>query len=508
MRATALRRNRWVIVAALVSLALTVQPFRDSDVWWHLAIGHYIVAHGIPAAEPFSFLHAANPWVGQQWLYDVALARVVDVGGAGLASLLMGVVASGALLVAALSIPSARRPRGLLTAGSLLLGAVASTELVGVRAPVMSLLGAAVTLNLLVRWRHGSMRALLALPPLMALWANVDAGFVVGIGMAAIALLTSSGAGRRARLLLGAATLGGVLATLVNPAGVGLWGSVAATFSDPTLTALLPDLQSPNFHDPWLRLFEVQAILLVIAWVLATRRDAFDLVLAGAVFAASLEAARFVSLFALVAVPQLAAYSASAWSAHRHRLPATRGFPGGTPRSRRAVAVAAAALAAAGAAVAVVPRVTASNAAQFEAAHEPKAAADYAAIHLAGRRLYTVDSWGGYLADRFPGGRVVYLYDQLWVFGDAAVQQYIDIHDLKADWNTVLPGEDVTAAILPAGGQEVSALLTQQWSVDCSDATSASLVMTLDRGASGAAAVGAGPAGGGAGATAAPPPCG
>jgi hypothetical protein len=102
----------------------------------------------------------------------------------------------------------------------------------------------------------------------------------------------------------------------------------------------------------------------------------------------------------------------------------------------------------------------------------------------------------------------VYLYDQLGVFGDAAVQQYIDIHDLTADWSTVLPGEDVTAAILPAGAQEVSALRTEGWSVDCSDATSASLVMTLERGASGAAAVGAGPAGGGAGATAAPPPCG
>ena len=71
-----------------------------------------------------------------------------------------------------------------------------------------------------------------------------------------------------------------------------------------------------------------------------------------------------------------------------------------------------------------------------------------------------------------------------------------------------LNGEDVTAAILPAGGQEVSALLTQQWSVDCSDATSGSLVMTLQQGASAAAAAAAGPGGSGSGATAAPPPCG
>ena len=71
MSVAVVRRNAWVIGAAVLSLVLTVQPFRDSDVWWHLAIGHYILAHGIPAVEPFSFLHAANPWVGQQWLYEV-----------------------------------------------------------------------------------------------------------------------------------------------------------------------------------------------------------------------------------------------------------------------------------------------------------------------------------------------------------------------------------------------------------------------------------------------------
>jgi len=153
------RRNGWMIGAAMLSLVLTVQPFRDSDVWWHLAMGHYIVAHGIPAVEPFSFLHAANPWVGQQWLYEVGLARVVDLGGAALASLVMGVVASPALLIAVLSIPPHRRPAGPWMAAALILSALVAAQLVGVRGQVISLFGAAVVLYVVMRWRSGSIPA-------------------------------------------------------------------------------------------------------------------------------------------------------------------------------------------------------------------------------------------------------------------------------------------------------------------------------------------------------------
>ncbi len=478
MSTAVIRRNGWVLAAAVVSLVLTVQQFRDSDVWWHLAMGWYILAHGIPGAEPFSFLHAANPWVGQQWLYEVGLARVVDLGGPALASLLMGMVASAALLIAALSIPPQRRPAGPVMAASLLLGAAVAAQLLGVRGQVISLLGAALVLNVVMRWRRGSHRALLALPPLLALWANLHAGFVIGLGIAVLALLAVREVDRRSRLLLAAAISAAGLATLVNPAGPGLWGYVGATFTNPTITAVVTEWQSPNFHDTWLRLFEAQAILLVIAWVLARRRDPFHLVLAAAAFAAALQAQRNVSLFALIAVPQLAVYGAEAWAAHRDRLPAIAGLRGGR-RPPRWFGAAVAAVVVAGTIAAVAPQLTAASAARFEASSEPKAAADYAAAHLGGRHLYTIDTWGGYLAERFPRGRVVFLYDESGVFGSAALQEYLDIHDLRPDWSRVVTAAGIADAILPAGSQEVSALLTVGWSVDCRDSLSGSVVMSL-----------------------------
>ena len=49
-------RVAWIAAAAIVVLVLTVQPFSNTDVWWHLALGRLITTSGIPAHEPFSFL--------------------------------------------------------------------------------------------------------------------------------------------------------------------------------------------------------------------------------------------------------------------------------------------------------------------------------------------------------------------------------------------------------------------------------------------------------------------
>ena len=110
--------------------------------------------------------------------------------------------------------------------------------------------------------------------------------------------------------------------------------------------------------------------------------------------------------------------------------------------------------------------------------NEPKAAADYAAAHLAGHRLYSIDTWGGYLAGRFPTGRVVFVYDETAVFGTAALQQYLEVHDLQPGWDAVLSGNSIADAIVPAGSQEVAALTTLGWSVDCRDTASGSVVMS------------------------------
>jgi hypothetical protein len=478
----AARRTRftWIAGAALLTLALTVQPFRDTDVWWHLALGQLITTHGIPAHEPFSFLPAAYPWVGQQWLYEVLLAGLVGAGGAALASAVMGAVAVVALVTAALAVPRSARVGGVWLAVAILLSGLVMAQVVGVRGQVISLAGVAAVLFVVARWREGRTGFVWLLPALFLVWANMHAGFIVGLAILALALPLARAlppATAIARKPLAAALGLSLVATLVNPAGIGLYGYVAETFMNPTITQVVTEWMSPDFHNVWVQLFEAEAILLVVLWVIGGGPDRFDAVLAVGALAATLQAQRNVSLFALIAVPQIALYGSRARRLRMApRLHARRTST--APRAASLIAVAAITAVTAAVATTVVPRLTPSASAAFESSRYPKTAADYVAAHFAHDRLYTADSWGGYLAFRFPQGRVVFLYDETAIFGSAALQRYLDVHLLRKDWATVLSSESVHHAIVGDSSQEAAAFHEIGWTIDCHDATSGSLVMT------------------------------
>ena len=129
-------------------------------------------------------------------------------------------------------------------------------------------------------------------------------------------------------------------------------------------------------------------------------------------------------------------------------------------------------------AVFLVPRLSASAAAAYQAKTYPEAAATYAGEHFPGQRLYTIDTWGGYLAYRFPTGRVVFLYDEPAVFGNSALQLYDSIDQLDPNWIHVLTSEGIQHAILPSDAREAAALHVLGWTVNCYDPTSKSLVMS------------------------------
>mgnify|MGYP007135462285 CR=1 FL=1 len=475
-RRAQLVRACWIAGAALLMLAVTVQPFRDTDVWWHLAMGQFITLHGIPHQEPFSFLSAANPWVGQQWLYEVLLAGLVGAGGFGLASVVMGVLGACALAVAAGAVPRSERVPGTALAPAMVLSGLVMAQLVGVRGQVITLFCFAVVLFVLARWREGRTFAVWFLPPLFLLWANLHAGFVAGFAVLVLALLLvrPHAEAQGARRQLGLALVVSAAATLLNPAGPGLYGYVAETFGNPTLTQVVTEWTSPDFHNLWLRLFEIEVVLLVIAWIASGGPDRFHLVLATGLLIASLQAQRNVSLFAIAAVPQLALYGTRAFeqqiAPRLRRLHAPRFSPG---LSLAGVVIIAAAVGAT-----VATQLTPASISSFVATRYPEAAATWYSAHLSGQRIYSPDTWGGYLAYRFPQGRVVFLYDETAVFGSAALQRYLDIHGLRQDWTEVLTEERIDNAIVPLQSDEASALHELGWVIDCSDAASGALVMS------------------------------
>ena len=473
-------RLGWVAGAAMLLLLITVQPFADANAWWHLALGRLITSHGIPAHEPFSFLTAAHPWVGQQWLLDVFLAGLVGAGGVGVASALLGVVAACGFVLAALAVPRATRAGGAWLAFAMVLSGLVASRLLGVNAQAISVLAIGTVLYVLARWREGRAAAVWVLPPVFLVWANVDTLFIAGLLIVVATLLVTSLTCPElaSRGQLAAALAASVLLTLVNPYGPGLYASVITTLADPAVAQLTTVWASPDFHTWWLRLFEAEAALLVVVWVTSGGPEPEDAIIGVAALVAALWSETYVALFAVIALPQVAGYGARAW--RLHVTPRTAGIRlrGVSQRARGIVAGGLLAAVAAAVVVTGARQVTPAAAASYEASHYPMAAADFIAAHYPGQRLYTTDTWGGYVAYRFPAGRVVFLYDQGSTFGDAAAQSYTKIHLLQSGWEQVLREDAIQHAIVLDTSQEASALHELGWAVACYDSASGGVVMS------------------------------
>jgi hypothetical protein len=479
-RRATLSRLAWIAAAAIVVLVLTVQPFSNTDVWWHLALGRLITTSGIPAHEPFSFLPAAHAWVGQQWLYEVTLAGLVGAGGAGLASLVMGLAAVAAVVLAALSIPRSARVAGPWLALSMVITGLVLNSVVGVTSAVISVLGVAIVLFVISRWREGRTAAVWGLPPLFLLWANMDAGFAAGllILLASLLLIRAPGASRtenRRQLMI---ALGiSVVAALANPVGPGIYASVLSGVFNPGVAQSLAGFGSPNFHDWWARLFEAEVLLVIVLWTVTGGPDRFSAITGFGLLIATLFAQENLGLFAVFMTPQIAVHGSRAWT--WHIAPRIAPWPRALTRPPHPLATSAVLVAMTAAmAVALVPKLSASAAALYQAATYPEAAATYAGATFPGQRIYTVDSWGGYLAYRFPSGRIVFLYDEPAVFGSDALRLYDAIDQLDPNWVRVLTAEGIHHAVLPSNAREAAALRVLGWTVNCYDPTSSTLVMS------------------------------
>ena len=216
--------------AAVYGLLLTVgeRLLNDPDTYWHIATGRWIWAHGaVPIADPFSHTLAGAPWHAHEWLAELIIAGAHGaLGWAGVVMLAaLGVATSLALLMAALERFVHRK---------VALGATAMAFFL--MAAHLTARPHALALPILVAWAAALIRARaefrapsLFLLPLMALWANLHGGFVIGLGLAGVlaveAVLTAeNGASRRGAILgWGRFVAGAALASLLTPHGIAGW---------------------------------------------------------------------------------------------------------------------------------------------------------------------------------------------------------------------------------------------------------------------------------------------
>ncbi len=56
-------------------LLLGARLLNDPDVYWHIAVGRWIVEHrAVPHVDPFSATMAGAPWIAKEWLSQLLYA--------------------------------------------------------------------------------------------------------------------------------------------------------------------------------------------------------------------------------------------------------------------------------------------------------------------------------------------------------------------------------------------------------------------------------------------------
>ena len=87
----------WTALCVAVLAWTVCFPLTNTDIWWHLSAGRWILEQGrIPRVDPFAAGTAGTPWIDLHWLFQVAALGVHRLGGvAGLVLTKVALVALG-----------------------------------------------------------------------------------------------------------------------------------------------------------------------------------------------------------------------------------------------------------------------------------------------------------------------------------------------------------------------------------------------------------------------------
>jgi tetratricopeptide (TPR) repeat protein len=213
-----------------VAFLLGCYEMGDSDIWWHLRGGQWILEQRrVPDLDPFTFGSADRRWIDIHWAYEVILALVHRAGGVGALVLLGAAVGAIAFMVCL----TARRREWSVPVAILcwLPALVLFSFRLDPRPEIFSL--CYIGCFLAVLWRAEERPALAwILPGVQVLWVNMQGLFVFGpllIGLFAAAHAATlagqyvrgqpapAARGSRWWVHVGGATVGVALACLVNP---------------------------------------------------------------------------------------------------------------------------------------------------------------------------------------------------------------------------------------------------------------------------------------------------
>lgn len=411
----------------------------DSSFLWHLRTGHWILEHGIPRSDIYSFTAPGTSWVAQSWLAEVCYA-LLDAAGGPVALRLFG--AAVGLAIAALSFRLALRlSNDRLAAALLPASGLIAAGLVWSERPL--LLGVLALLVLVwvvdVPGSPAGRRPHLVIPAVMWLWVNVHGSFALGFGFLALHL-----AGRwldgappwrdRERALARAGLLAGAVC-LVNPYGPALlWFPVALLMRGDVLAAII-EWKSPDLRTPQGMMFALFLATVLVVLARARRRPSRrDVLVLVSFLLLALWAQRNIAAAPVVALPIVS------------RL-AGRDAP--RPDARRRPHWVPLALILAFAVFWTADRLP-RPAFGHDVTEYPVAAMRAVERNgLLGRRLLTTDVWAGYTIHEYWPRQRVFIDDRYDMYPRQLIHDYLRLLGGEPSWRSTLDRYRVEVVVWP-----------------------------------------------------------
>ena len=311
-----LRRTFEVYVFAFAFLFAS-RPLSDPDFWWHLKTGEYIVRNfSIPRIDFYSFTTPGKHWVAHEWLSEVIFYLVYARFGFNTLIFIFTVLTVLAFWVVFRRLQVHPFIKGF----AVLLGVWSILPTVGVRPRTFTLLFAAIYLAVLHRFiREKQTKAIWWLVPIMIVWVNLHAGYLIGlvlIGVAIVGVVIDAWVAReklaahwprlKTLILLFFVCL---VAVNLNPQGPRIFIFPFEFFLSPVQQDQVIDWLSPDFHERDLLPLAVLILLTIAALALSPKRARpSEVLLFLSTLYATLKSNRHMAIFALIAAPLLANY--------------------------------------------------------------------------------------------------------------------------------------------------------------------------------------------------------
>jgi hypothetical protein len=483
-------RSLVLLVVVLGVGAMALRPSFDTDTWWHLRAGQWIVDNReVPKTDPFSHTMQGGPWAYPGWLAQVVMLGFFRLGGLqGLTLFTAFLVAIGlaflwSLLDGAL----------LLRAAVLLLAAATSAVYWAARPHVASFALAAFFLWALEGRRGGRRPKLIWLLPLaMALWTNVHGGFVIGFLLTLMylagtvvdmfltpllrrGLLVESWRRHRSDVVaLVAVFLLSLLAAGINPHGLAILLYPIKTLSIPVLQANIQEWQSPDFQQANLLPFLVMLLTLIVALGASGRAaSATELIAVGGSTAIALLAVRNVPFFALAAAPVISRQASAALETIVHGLTVPAAEPWRGRRLLHGFAGAILILACLGWAAV---QLSAKRSQDHLQSLVPLGAFEALKGARPPGQLFNDYNWGGYaLWDLYPS-YPTFVDGRTDIFPPRIFEDYIRLWNGRGGWEALLDQYGIGIVLLPPQAPLTEVLERAGWDEMYRDRTSVILL--------------------------------